>query len=513
MPALLGADRTPSRGETSVTDEFDALQQQLVEQWNKIGRTLAEHQDEQNTVVVIPSVTIDVDFPTYALQAYEERMLFLLFLLRKPGIRVVFVTSRPVPPDIVDYYLELIPGVVGTSARRRLHLVSPQDASAEPLTRKLLDRPHLIHRIRSLVDDPAQAHIIPFNTTDLERELAVRLGLPMYAADPRFFAFGTKSGSRRVFREEGVKHPLGVEDIFDADALVDAIAAMRAERPEMQRVVVKLDEGVSGLGNALVELASVPAPGDPGERAALQEALRSLDAADGYLEKLSGRGGIVEEYLAGSDYRSPSVQLRLTPAGDVELLSTHDQLLGGPDGQSYVGAVFPADPEYCGLIVDDAMKIGQRFAREGILGRFAIDFVVVRTEGGPWESFAIEVNLRKGGTTAPFLILQYLTDGYFDATSGVFRTPAGRAKYYVASDHIESPSYRAFTVDALLEIVSRHRMHFDHSTQTGVVLHLLTGVAELGRVGATVIDDSPALAQQRYDDLVSILDREAAALA
>jgi hypothetical protein len=38
------------------------------------------------------------------------------------------------------------------------------------------------------------------------------------------------------------------------------------------------------------------------------------------------------------------VQLRITPDGRVELLSTHDQLLGGPSGQSYLGCMFPADP-------------------------------------------------------------------------------------------------------------------------------------------------------------------------
>jgi len=44
------------------------------------------------------------------------------------------------------------------------------------------------------------------------------------------------------------------------------------------------------------------------------------------------------------------VQLRITPLGAVDLLSTHDQLLGGPSGQSYLGCVFPADTGYAALI-------------------------------------------------------------------------------------------------------------------------------------------------------------------
>ena len=40
-----------------------------------------------------------------------------------------------------------------------------------------------------------------------------------------------------------------------------------------------------------------------------------------YAEKLTGTGGIVEELIAGRDFRSPSAQLRITPLGDVEALS------------------------------------------------------------------------------------------------------------------------------------------------------------------------------------------------
>ena len=86
----------------------------------------------------------------------------------------------------------------------------------------------------------------------------------------------------------------------------------------------------------------------------------------------------MEERVGGVEMRSPSVQLRVTPLGEVELLSTHDQLLGGPSGQTYLGCRFPADFGYARAITQEAAKIGERLAREGVLGRFAMDFVVVR---------------------------------------------------------------------------------------------------------------------------------------
>ena len=107
------------------------------------------------------------------------------------------------------------------------------------------------------------------------------------------------------------------------------------------------------------------------------------------------------------------------------MLSTHDQLLGGPSGQSFLGSRFPADQQYGPLIGSEARKIGAQLAKKGVLGRFAVDFVVARNNAGKWDSYAIEINLRKGGTTHPFLIMQFLIDGSYDETSGVFRAPSG----------------------------------------------------------------------------------------
>ena len=499
-----------------MTNAFDALQNKLLDSWQEIGTTLTEHYEEKHTVVVIPSITVDMELPSFTQQAYEERMLFLLFLLRKPDIRVVYVTSQPIKPHIIDYYLELIPGVTSVHARKRLFLLSPEDSAAEPLTQKILDRPHLIQRIQSYVQDMDRAHIVPFNTTDLERDLAVKIGLPMYAADPGFAAFGTKSGCRHVFESIGIQYPRGAEDLYTEDELLDAIVRLRADQPDLKRVIVKLNEGVGGLGNLPLDLSLLPPPGAADERARLRQALRAVEFADTdttcehYLAKLAAEGGIVEEFISGEAVYSPSVQLRLTPLGEVELLSTHDQLLGGVSGQNYLGAVFPANPSYTPIIVRDALKIGERFAREGILGRFAVDFVVVKADDSDaWQCYAIEVNLRKGGTTAPFLILQYLTDGQYNPDTGVFTTPYGQPKYYVASDHVEAPAYRTLTVDDLMDIVSQHRLHYNHATQTGIVLHIMTGIAELGRVGITVIENSLDLAHERYAQFVSILDQEA----
>ena len=102
-----------------------------------------------------------------------------------------------------------------------------------------------------------------------------------------------------------------------------------------------------------------------------------------------------------------------------------------------------------------------------MLGRFAIDFVTVRDEQGGWEPYAIELNLRKGGTTHPFLTLQFLTDGTYDPATATFTAPSGREKHLVATDHLESELLRGLTVDDLFDIAVRNRLHFDQARQTG----------------------------------------------
>jgi hypothetical protein len=501
-----------------VEERFQQLQQKLPALWEWIGRTdPGGPNQEENTIVVVPSMTADIELTTSEQQAYEERFLFLLFILRQPGIRLIFITSSPIQSSIVDYYLGIVPGAVVNSMRKRLFLVSPLDGSTRPLTEKLLERPRLIQHIRSLIPDPDRAHVVPFLTTDLERELAIHLGIPMYGADPRFFAFGTKSGSRRIFAEESLPHALGSEDLFSAYEIIDAIAKMRAKKPELGNVIVKLNEGVSGIGNAVVKLDGLPAPGDASERPMIAERLQAMQFElkgiqyESYMRKVSQRGAIVEQLVVGEEIHSPSAQLRVSPLGEVEQLSTHDQILGGPSDQSYIGSRFPADPAYGRLIMREAAKIGRRFAKEGIVGRFAVDFVVVRSDNGKWEPYAIEVNLRKGGTTNPFLTLQYLTDGIYDPEEGVFRTALGHQKCYISSDHVESHLYRVFTPGDLFDIVTRYRFHFDHTSQTGIVLHMMSGVADLGRLGVTAIANTHEEAETLYNRFLAVLDDEALA--
>jgi hypothetical protein len=372
--------------------EFAELQARLRALWPNV--TLRSIGDVERTVVVVHSLSLEVPdhlIPTFP--AYEERFLCLvLSLLKSPRSRVIYVTSQPVLPRLLDYYFGLVPEIDTAEARSRFVTISLCDGRNRPLSRKLLERPGAVARIKALIGDPDLGMLLPFATSEAEVELAVQLGIPLFGSHPDQAWLGTKKGSRRLFLEEGVPHPRGLE----IDSRRDLQLAGR-ELDGVTRAIVKLDRGISGLGNAWVDLARVA---DDLEGAlALEDT--ELSVPD-YLAGLDDQGGIVEELVQGEDFRSPSAQLRMSPAGQVDILSTHDQVLGGPHGQTYFGCHFPADAEYAPRLAAEGLKVGRRLAQEGVIGRAAVDFVAVREADG-WLLQAVEINLRCGGTTPSVL--------------------------------------------------------------------------------------------------------------
>jgi hypothetical protein len=499
----------PARGSPAERRTFQALQARLP----ALFRDVFSDRAAPRTVVVCPGLSLDpqVLAKVAGVRHYEERMLSMLMLLRLPATRVVFLSSEPIPPTVIDYYLSLLSGVPSGHARARLMLLSTHDATPVSLTQKLLERPRLLARVRQAIGDPAQAHLSVFNASADEVSLAVALGIPLYACDPALSHWGSKSGSRRIFRAANVPMPDGAEDLHDLDEVATELLALRARQPQLQRAVVKLDEGFSGEGNAVIDLAGLaPRTSASALRRELPARLRpeadGLDF-DAYSVLFSRHGGIVEAWLEGEDKRSPSAQLRINPLGEVELISTHEQLLGGRTGQVFLGSRFPADPAYACELHAMAMRVGAALRDQGVLGRFSIDFVSVRL-GATWQHHAIEINLRKGGTTLPYQMLQFLTDGRYHAEEATFRTPLGQARGYYATDNLVNPNYRRLVPQDLIDLLVEHRLHFDETRQQGLVFSLIGALSEFGKLGVVCIAESATAAENQFAAARDLLDRE-----
>jgi hypothetical protein len=176
-------------------EAFEKLKPRLAEVWKTLLGTDATH----GTSVIVPSLTLDQEElqKLAGVAFYEERLLFFLMRLRNPRAHVVYVTSQPVHPMILEYYLHLLAGVPASHALARMTMLCCYDASPRPLTQKIIERPRLIERIRAAIPDRDQAYLTVFNSTPLERKLAVLLGVPLNGLDPKLSYYGTPQGVPR----------------------------------------------------------------------------------------------------------------------------------------------------------------------------------------------------------------------------------------------------------------------------------------------------------------------------
>jgi hypothetical protein len=343
----------------------------------------------------------------------------------------------------------------------------------------------------------------------LERRLALELWIPLNGVDPVLLHLGTKSGSRQTFAAAEVPHPSGFEELHSEQDIVDALCRLAEVRPGIQRAVVKINEGFSGEGNGVFKY-----PHPKADKEAIRNNLyqmewpSALETIGSFLRKYEQMGGIVEEMIEAEEVRSPSVQMRIQPDGEAILVSSHEQVLGGKTGQVYLGCQFPAREAYRTMIQEQAKRIGNVLSEKGVIGRFGIDFLLTRSEGSEWESHALEINLRMGGTTPPFHALEFLTSGELNPDTGIYHAPTGQEKFYSATDNLKSPAYRGLLPEDLFDIIISNKIHYQPDSGTGVLFYMIGALSQYGKLGMTCIGNTPEQASELFRRTVALLDRE-----
>ncbi|MBV8984356.1 MAG: hypothetical protein JO248_07945 [Acidimicrobiia bacterium] len=457
---------------------------------------------DRGTVVVLPSAT----FPESELrkivgiQHYEERLLCATSLLAERDVELVYITSLPVDEAIVEYYLGFLPDP--DDARRRFHQVVVGEDSGRALSAKVLDAPDVIETVRRLVGGAENAYLSPFNVTALEGRVAELLGLPLFGASPRLASLGSKTESRRAARKAGVDVLDGEEDLRSVAELEAALEGLHARRPNAQAAVMKLNDGFSGQGHAIVELDGFTS---------LEDARITFIAEEeswaSYSAKVEQGGAVVEQLVRVPGVVSPSVQLRITPGGAVEVVSNHDQILGGLHDQVYLGCRFPARADYRLDIQERARRVGEVLAADGVIGPFGIDFVLLPGDADGddrWEYNLSEINLRMGGTTHPFWMARAVTGGVYDPSTGDLVVD-GKPKCYVASDNLKSQGLIGRSPAEVIRAVEDAGLAFDAGRGVGATLHLLGALPRFGKMGVTCVADSPDEAHALYEEVSALL--------
>lgn len=99
--------------------------------------------------------------------------------------------------------------------------------------------------------------MVCFNSTPLEEELSIKLDIPLLASSPELSYWGSKSGSREIFSQCNLLHPEGSQLVFTVDDLIRETAQLLIKKSHLKKVVIKLNEGFSGEGNAVLDISGI----------------------------------------------------------------------------------------------------------------------------------------------------------------------------------------------------------------------------------------------------------------
>jgi len=414
-------------------------------------------------------------------------------------------------------------------------------------------------------------------TTGREEKIASLLNIPLLAVRKSCLSLGTKSGSRESFLRTRVAHPQGTKLCFSKCDLAKEVAAtwgcllskykVIAEHNQMDRdywrtlmprkLVIKLNDAFSGEGNALLDIQELHSyQGDDSGLPIFVEKLFNDDHMrfqapserwENFLSNIEAVGALAEVFLWSDTNRNPSGQACIDSDGQVHLMATHEQMMGGPDGQNYQGCVFPAWKAYRSLIHSCVLKVGQYLASCGAIGHFSVDFFArlvdlddvdtrlrlqgechtcedheapdsnyaIEEDGRYWDLHALEINLRPGGATHPIMTLNLLTNGMYDEKTGlytldencpIYADHQAKERYYVASDNVRSSALIGMPPNKIISLLRSDLLEFDGRRATGTIFHMLSCAQEFGKLGMVCIGRSPSEASAIYEATVQCIE-------
>ena len=103
-------------------------------------------------------------------------------------------------------------------------------------------------------------------------------------------------------------------------------------------------------------------------------------------------------------------------------------------------------------------------------------------------------------------MLQFLTEGAYDADTGIYRTASGLTRHYYATDNLNDERYKGLLPHDLMDISIVNKLHYDETKQEGVVFHLIGALSQFGKLGLVCIGGTQESTQRIYRRTVDVLN-------
>lgn len=478
------------------------------------ARVAQQMEGAPTTIIVLNSLTYNLQGVRRikGVEYYAARYLgpAVLEVINNPNVRVIYPTIYKISRAEILHYAE--PYIQETLAKspessrknleedilNRFQVVQVSKGTKGWLAERLLEDSQLIETLKQQVQN-RNAYMQVYYTTPTEQRLAQMLEIPIYGSPKKTKIYGSKSGNHIIFRNAQVAHPKAEIRLTSITEMAQGVYNLWSKH-QIKQFVVKVDEGASGKGNARFTLDESLV-----KNVSERQAVKNIEAAlykdihpENHaftaqqfwdIEFASQKSGIVEEFKPGA-VSSPSGQGRVDAFGKAHAISSHEQIL---NGQIFLGSKFPANKTYRAQVEEAVAKIGKELANQGFIGDFGVDFIMLKTGA----LIAIEINLRRGGTSHPQYTLR-----------GLKKTPLDQAvtdTFYMSTDNLESPALKNYSSPhQLLNDPQVKPLLYDFTTGTGVVFHNMAS-HRVGKIGFTAYAPTRKAAQELYDQMTSIL--------
>jgi hypothetical protein len=475
--------------------------------------------------VVCPSQEFDNDEMAQGLGRWYSCVRGLwesLSLAAEPKLALIMLQAPPVDNEVMRYLFDILESGrnISLGGGVRHALVNIGDNRDCHLSEKVLQKPALLENIHSLLMKARRRGqtvqgLAGFASSDRMAKLAAVLELDLLETPPKTLRWGTKAGSRQIFRQTGIRHPTGSYAPERTTERLAEVILLLARRRGPGQWLVKLNDGFgSGHGHAVVDVATSHLNDiDLLLRSNLRPVCPDI-SRDSFLAQISMRGAVVEEFLKpvlNGEMSNPSavgyLAKRAGSDADVQILGTHDQLIGRY--HDFIGCSFPARSSYREELLWNTQRILEQLARVGVSGHVGIDFVARSGPNGlgPWTLDATEINLRQTGSTTPNRTARAIVEGTWLA-DGSLVDGVGKEVVYTGTDGLISPHYRGIPARRLVAALRREpALSYDPARARGAVPHLWTTLEPFGKIGATFIGRSPTDCAEVQREFISLLDQ------
>lgn len=498
---------------------FEALRRELVAGWPSIksGRRVEVH---------VPSLSVGehLRLSVARLGVLQNLQMSRVCALLNADVDVVYVSPFALPAEVVQYYERLLGlrGIADAASSPRLKIVVPENAGRFPqhmaLASTLLYSPKALRSIARFVRGRAcPAYLVPGHIGEQDRQLALRLGLPLMGPAPDVAALlGSKSGAKQALAAAHVNAPLGAHDIFESGELYETLAKLVAANLDVSTWVIKVDDEFGGRGHATVAVKDVPAvlqvrshrakqaakfapdrsfwarPDVQGRvRAKLEKAFRESLAAKAkvwcakayadfpaFLAAFARVGGVIEAMPEPEDrVGSPSVSLFVEPSGDVRVVATFDRLFSGSNPFQGVGSSFPQRCVPAEALRGASLAVGHELHRRGVIGSVQVDFVAFEDRAAQaLRLWAVDIDTRRTEAAASFSLFNFLVGGRFDASSGHYSVRAGAASHEATAEHrafacmhaVHHPNLTSRSYQSFFHACRKHGASYDLEARRGL---------------------------------------------